>query len=325
MLTPQEPDRPRVLLVGLGPTTLSALRGLATETDVLGLIRSGDDETTRNAQERGIPVRADASVAGIRAAVSELRPDCVVVSSYDRILPPDLVGICPFVNVHYAPLPRLRGRATVNWAILRGEDSATMTVHHLVPGLDAGGVLVQLSTPIGPRDTVTDVYAALNALQERTLCDAVRAAVAGNPGTPQDESAATYACTRVPDDGEIDWARPTAEIDRLVRALTEPFPGAFTWLGLDRLTVHAAEPVHDGPRWDGRIPGRVVGIDRAAGTVDVLTGDGTLRLITVRVQGGAPARAAEVLRSVKLTLGLRTADLVERMRLLQARLDDPGF
>jgi len=311
---------PRVLLIGLGPTSLSALRGLTTDTDVVAMLRTTEDETTRTARELGVPVVLEASLGAIRAAVTQARPDCVVVSSYDRILPADLIDACPFVNVHYAPLPRLRGRATVNWAILRGEDHATMTIHHLVAGLDAGGVLKQASTPVGPRANVTEVYDALNRLQQHLLAEAVRAAVAGDPGIPQDEASATYACTRIPADGEIDWARSTVEVDRLIRALTDPFPGAFTWIGLEQLIIDRADPVARPAVWDGRIPGRVVAADRATGAVDVLTGDGVLRLLVVRRPGGPPVAAATVLPSVKLTLGLRMSDVVARLQLLEGRL-----
>jgi len=184
---------PRVLLVGLGPTTADALAGLAAGTELVALIRAGDDEVTAAAGRLGVPVRGDATVAGLRQAVQELGPDCVVVSSFDRILPADLVETCPFVNVHYAPLPRLRGRATVNWAIINGETEATISVHRLAPGLDAGGILHAEQVPIGPRDTVSDVYAALNRVQRRVLPAVVRAVLAGDEGRPQDEAAATYA------------------------------------------------------------------------------------------------------------------------------------
>jgi methionyl-tRNA formyltransferase len=308
--------RPRVVLVGIGPTTADALAGLAEETDLVALVRPGDDDVVAEARRLGVEVTDADTVAAVREVVTRTVPDCVVVSSFHRILPADLVQACPFVNVHYAPLPRLRGRATVNWAILNGETEATISVHRLVAGLDAGGVLHAEQVPIGPRATVGEVYADLNRIQRTALPAAVRAVLAGDEGVPQDEAAATYACTRVPEDGEIDWSGTTAAADRLVRALGPPFPGAFTWLGLDQLVVEEAEPAADAARWEGRVPGRVVRVDRAGGTVDVLTGDGVLRLRRLRDAAGQSRPAAEVVRSVRATLGLRTADLVRRLREL---------
>jgi methionyl-tRNA formyltransferase len=322
-------DRSGVVLVGVGPTTATALTALTGRFDVLTLVRPGaaDDPTIARAADLGVPVDPDATVSGIRALVGRVEPDAVVVSSFDRILPADLVDDRPFVNVHYAPLPRYRGRATVNWAIVNGEPEAAISVHRLVPGLDAGGILAQETVPIGPSTTVTELYDALNAVQERVLADAVTDAIAGVSGREQAETAATYTCTRVPDDGEIDWAGTTLAADRLVRALTAPFPGAFTWLGLDRLWIDAAEPTPGSATWEGRIPGRVVARSRDDGWIDVLTGDGVLRIHEVRLDAtgsgtGERVAAATVVRSVKASLGLRVGDLVDRLRALEVRDGD---
>jgi methionyl-tRNA formyltransferase len=309
-------DRSRVLLVGMGPTTETALESLLDRFDVAALVRVAppDDAALALAASSGVPVHDDTSLAGLTALVAAVRPDCVVVSSYDRILPASLVATCPFVNVHYAPLPRYRGRATVNWAILNGEPETAITVHTLAPGLDAGGILHQESVAIGPDDTVTELYERLNGLQRKVLADAVARRISGDEGGVQDEWRATYTCTRVPDDGEIDWSTPTVAVYRLVRALTPPFPGAFTWLGLRRLDIRRARPVDDAPVYEGRVPGRVVRVSRGdppdGGWVDVLTGDSVLRIFEVREESGEPVPASQVIRSVKATLGLRTADLV---------------
>lgn len=306
--------RTRVLLVGLGATTRHALDGLAAAFDVVALIRDTDDDTSARARELGVPIRVEATRAGLERALDELAPDAVVVSSFNRIIGQDLLDRCPFVNVHYAPLPRGRGRATVNWALINGDDAAWISIHHLVAELDAGGILYQGSVPIGPRSTVTTLYEALNELQRDHLAAAVEAAIAGDPGVAQDHDAATYLCTRTPADGEIDWSASTDSIDRLVRALRPPFPSALTWLGLDRVHVEAAEPVTDAPAYEGRIPGRVVKVARAAGFVEVLTGDGVLRLDSVRLGDGEPVPAATVITSVSDTLGLRLADVADALR-----------
>src|SRR5262245_7194490 len=124
---PSESIFPRVLLIGCGPTALTALESLAVRATVIGLVRDHDpldpgaDPVSRRAAELGVPVAADISVRGIEQLVERLRPDCVVVSSYNRVLPARVVDKTRFVNVHYALLPRYRGRANVNWAIINGE------------------------------------------------------------------------------------------------------------------------------------------------------------------------------------------------------------
>jgi methionyl-tRNA formyltransferase len=314
------PAEARILLIGQGITTLSALQSLIDRFHVVGLVRSSDggDAAIRVADSSGVSLFADTSLAGVDRAIKQVEPHAVVVSSYDRILPADLIAARPFVNVHYAPLPRYRGRATVNWAIINGEPRCAISIHSLVPGLDAGGILFQQFVPIGPSDTVTDLYQRLNAIQRDALAGAVARRLKGDDGQPQDESQATYACARLPEDGEIDWSATTEAADRLVRALTDPFPGAFTWLGLRRVAIRRAEPCRE-PRYEGRVPGRVVRVDRSAGVVDVLTGDGALRVHEVAFDGAGPQRAADVITSVRQTLGLEVARLAAALEATEAR------
>jgi len=313
-------ERTKVLLIGFGPTTASALDSLIERFDVVGLVRDGEDAVCQRAQGLRITVYADGSLKALDALVSELQPACVVVSSFDRILPAALIARSRFVNVHYAPLPQYRGRANVNWALINGEQQAGISIHTIVPGLDAGNILYQQTIPIHDRDTVGDLYDRLNAIQRQELGRTVQRFLDGDAGAPQDEREATYGCTRLPEDGEIDWAAPTAAIDRLVRALTPPYPGAFTYLDRRSLRVWRAEPVRDAPRYVGRIPGRVVGCSKRYGFADVLTGDGVLRLHEVQLAGADRVCAAEVITSTRTTLGLRPSDLLRRIDELEARL-----
>jgi methionyl-tRNA formyltransferase len=307
-------------LLGLGPTTASALASLLTRFDVVALVRDGEDDVTHLARVSGVPVVPDPRPAGLRALIERTRPDCVVVSSYDRILGPDLLALVPFVNVHYAPLPRYRGRANVNWAIINGEREVAVTVHCVVPALDAGPVLAQERIPLEPDDDNTAVYARLNELQAALLPDAVARRLSGGEGTPQAETGATYGCTRLPEDGEIDWSWATTRVHALIRALTRPYPGAFTYCGLQRLWVVEAAPAPAPLTYEGRVPGRVVGRSRSEGWVDVLTGDSVLRLQRLRLQDGQVVPAAAAIAGTHATLGLRTWDLVERLVELESKL-----
>src|SRR5262249_51844694 len=243
----------RVLLVGMGATAPSALESLAETCTVVGVVRAVDaaqaaaDPVVTVAARLGAPVFAITSVAALRVLVDQLRPECVVVSSFDRILPADLLASRPFVNVLYAPLPEFRGRANVNWAIITGQHSTAISIHVVAPGLDAGNVLFQQSVPIGARDTVADLYDRLNELQRRHLGATVVRFLDGDAGIPQSEASATYGCTRLPSDGEIDWSKSTGEIDALVRALVSPFPGAFTYVDGRRLIIWRARPAETAP------------------------------------------------------------------------------
>lgn len=314
-----------VLLIGMGLTALSALDSLAAAFNVVGIARSigepsAADPVAARAVELGVPIFPSVLPADIEELVRRLRPDCVVVSSYNRILRPEALGLSRFVNVHYSPLPLYRGRANVNWAIINGDSDAAISIHEITPGLDAGNILFQQRIPIRERDTVADLYSVLNDVQREHLADTVRRFLEGHVGEPQAESGATYGCTRLPEDGEIDWRATTTQIDRLVRALVEPFPGAYTYFKGQRLIVWKAAPLVNAPQYAGRVPGRVVGIERSGGYVDVLTGDGVLRLSEVQPSGAGRTAAADVIRSIRDTLGLRVVDLHERVQALEQQI-----
>jgi methionyl-tRNA formyltransferase len=299
-----------VVLIGLGGTAESALEALTQRFNVQALIRGGEDHVVAAARRAGIQVEQDTSVRAVSELVDALRPDIVVVSSFNRILPAEVLRERPFVNVHYAPLPRYRGRATVNWAILNGESETAISIHCLTADLDAGGLLVQRSVPIGRRDTVSDLYERLNELQRVLLAEAVERRLNGDLGEPQDEADASYSCSRLPADGMIDWAKSTDAIDRLVRSLGGQFPLAFTFLGLQRLEIHRARPQADTRNYVGRVPGRVLRVDRRSGEVEVLTGDGVLCIQEVGLPDSKPQAAANVITSTRTGLGMGASELL---------------
>lgn len=341
-----------VLLIGLGPTALSAFESLRADLTVVGIVRTvhpeasvtrpgrdwsvtdldnwvpgrqlgdpAEDIVLKRANELGIPVYSDTSVRELERVLAQLRPDCAVVSSYHRILSPAILGLAKFVNVHYTPLPKYRGRGM--WALVNGEPSTAITIHALAADLDAGNTLFQQSVPISGHDTVADLYTRLNELQQRHLGQTVLRFLDGYAGTPQRQDAATYGCSSdcdCPEDGEIDWSASTAKIDCLIRGFTFPFLGAHTYVKTRRLTIWRAHPAEDAPYYAGRVPGRVVAVSRSTGFVDVLTGDGTLRVTEVQEEGGEKVPPTEIIRSVSDTLGLRTCDLLDRINALERQI-----
>jgi methionyl-tRNA formyltransferase len=314
---------PKVLLIGCGPTALSAFEALSERFHLVGLVRecqerdTDHDETIRRARAFRVPVHLKPTLRLIEKLIGEVNPDCVVVSSFSRVLPESLLARCRFVNVHYAPLPRYRGRANVNWAIINDEKFAGITVHTIIPGLDEGRVLFQQLIPIHDDHTIADLYEALNAIQQSELAEAVQRHLDGDEGVSQREQEASHGCSRNPEDGEIDWSRSAREVYNLVRALVAPYPGSFTYVDGKRVILWQVECLGNAPCYVGRIPGRVIAVSRSRGYVDVLAGTGVVRVHEVQREAEGRRPAPEVITSVRATLGLRTSDLLSRIERLE--------
>jgi methionyl-tRNA formyltransferase len=315
-----------VLLIGMGTTTFSALESLISKCNVQGLVRNIESESAMDdpvitfAQEQDIPIFSNISQSEIKSLLLKFQPDCVVISSYNQILPPEIIELSTFVNVHYSPLPNYRGRANVNWAIINNESCAAITIHKISPELDEGNILFQQLIPIHSDHTVADIYDRLNTIQRQFLGETVIKVFNGYQGIKQNSVEATYCCTRLPEDGEINWSDSTRSIDCLIRALVSPFPGAYTYFQQKKLLIWQAQILNNPPVYVGRIPGRVIGISKTEGYVDVLTGDGVLRLFKVQFVGQEITVAANIIKSTKITLGLLISDLLIRLQSLETEI-----
>ena len=257
------------------------------------------------ATSRGIPVKltkrlSDADVAVIR---DTYRADLIVMVGWRTIIPARVYNFPPLgcVGIHDSPLPRYRGFAPPNWAIINGETDWGVTLMHIAEGVDEGDIIGLERFAVPARATAPELYEIIVDATVRLMDQHLSGLLAGSaPRTAQDHARATYACARTPDDGRIDWSGGTDTIDRLIRGLMYPYPGAWTtWKG-ERMTIWRADPLVPAPVYEGRIPGRVVVL--GGGYVDVLTGDGVLRIREVGDQDGGRRAASEVIRSVKTSL-----------------------
>ncbi|HVU09717.1 MAG TPA: methionyl-tRNA formyltransferase [Phototrophicaceae bacterium] len=202
--------------------------------------------------------------------------------------------------LHDSPLPRYRGFAPTVWAILNGEDHTGVTLFEIADDMDSGDIVAQQRVPIEPDDTIADVIEQVTQTYLSVIEATLPALLDGTAvRTPQDQSLATFTCKRLPEDNQIDWKLPTQTIYNLIRAVTYPYPGAFTSLGGRKLTIWTASPVER--RYVGSVPGRVVEIS-PEGSV-VLTGDGALLIRDVQFEGETRAVASTVLNGLSLTLG----------------------
>jgi methionyl-tRNA formyltransferase len=181
-------------------------------------------------------------------------------------------------NMHGSLLPRYRGRVPINWAVLHGEKETGVTLHHMVKRADAGDIVDQETVPIGPEDTAQDVFRkavkAASLVLERQLDGLLQGTA---PRRKQDESRATYFGGRKPEDGRIDWTQSAERIYNLIRAVTHPYPGAFTTAGGEKLFVWRARPV----KGTEEKPGQVVSLN----PLRIATGSGSIEILTLQWSG----------------------------------------
>ena len=248
------------------------------------------------ALELGLPVRTPARVrkdAAEHVAFAALELDAAVVAAYGLILPRPMLDAprrgC--LNIHASLLPRWRGAAPIQAAILAGDAESGVTIMQMEAGLDTGPMLLKGATPIGPRTTTPELHDALAGIGADLL---LRALAEPPVPVPQPDAGVTYAAKLTKADGMLDWAQDAAMLDRRVRALN-PWPGTWAMLGADVLKVLAAQP-EDGT---GE-PGTVLD-DRLL----VSCGAGALRLLRVQRPGRAPMEADALLRGHPVPPGTR--------------------
>ncbi len=185
------------------------------------------------ARSRGVEpvIVEDARDPAVIERVRRAAPDLVFSFYFRGILPGPLLAIPRLgaFNVHGSLLPRFRGRAPVNWAVLNGETRTGATLHVMTARADAGDIVDQEAVEIGPDDTAREVQTRVTQAAVRVLARRLEDLEAGTaPRHPQDESAATKFGRRTAEDGRIDWTRSAKQVHDLVRAVTHPYPGAFT-------------------------------------------------------------------------------------------------
>ena len=224
----------------------------------------------------------------------ELDPDLIVVAAYGKILPSEILDYpargC--INVHSSLLPKYRGAAPINWAILNGETVTGVTIMHMAPALDAGDIISQASTPIGADETAPMLTARLAELGAELLVSAVEAIGAGTAArTPQDEAGSTYAPMLSRELSPMDWNKPARTLHDQVRGLL-PWPAAVAEFGGIRCKVFSTDiPLQTTDAAPGTI------LEAGKRGIDIACGGGTvLHIDELQADGGKRMKAADYLR-----------------------------
>ena len=307
--------RYRVAFFGTPEFAVPTLQALLDGPDcVVGVVCQPDQPAGRGqrlqappvkqlAEHRGVPVAQPVKVRteALPALLRGWAPDLGVVAAYGRILPAAVLAVPPLgcINVHASLLPRYRGAAPIQWALLRGDATTGVTIMRMNEGMDEGDMLLQRALPIAPEATFGTLQPQLAALGAEALMEALAALRAGAlRAVPQDHAAATYAPMIRKQDGAIDWTRPAEVIARQVRAFN-PWPSAFTRHGQRLLKIHRARALAETHRAP---PGMVLATGDA---IRVATGAGALAVETLQLEGKRILPAREFARGGGLAVGDR--------------------
>lgn len=246
----------RVVFFGTPDVAVSSLHAvLASSHHVVGVVTQPDRARGRGrsitpspvkgvATEHELPVLQPASPKedGFVDRLRSLEPDVFAVVAYGHILPPLVLAVAPAMNVHFSLLPRYRGAAPVQRALMDGVTETGVSIFLLEPTVDTGPILARATIPVGPEETAADVFARLAPLGAEMLVRALDDLSAGALAPqPQDDSTASPAPKITAQEAVIDWTRSAREVANLVRALN-PRPGAFTSFRGKRMTVWRAVP-----------------------------------------------------------------------------------
>ncbi|MBI4365269.1 MAG: methionyl-tRNA formyltransferase [Deltaproteobacteria bacterium] len=305
----------RLLFFGTAAFAVPSLERLHTSGHILvGAVTQPDRPAGRGRQVTASPIAHAARRLGFSVlqppslkdsatleALRGMQPDCIVVVAYGNFLPPALLALPPkcCINIHPSLLPKYRGAAPINWAILNGDAVTGVTTMYLSERMDAGDILLQREVVIHPTESAAELGERLAPLGAELLVATLDGIAAGTVAAiPQDPAKAVMAPALAKADGRIDWRRPARILFNQIRGM-QPWPNAYTHCQNARLTIFRAEVLDDTV---DAAPGTVVQCTRA---IHVATGDRRQICLTdVQPAGGKRMPAQDFLRGHHLAPGL---------------------
>lgn len=323
LTSPLRPDRHRLVFMGTAELACASLNTLATDPAYVieAVVTQPDRPRGRALKLQPTPVKQVALqyhlpvLQPLRARhpefvrqIADLRPDLIVVAAYGQILPKELLAIPPHgsLNVHTSLLPKYRGAAPIQWAILNGDSETGVTLMRINEQLDAGDMLAQSVIPIHPTETAQELHDRLAQLGAELLKNTLPTYLRGEcPARPQPAEGVSYARKITKSDGQLDWTSPALHLFNRVRAFT-PWPGTFTYV------THQPRPfllkIVTARRAQGAAPPGTV-LPAPDDCVRVACGEQALDLLVLQREGGRPLAAREFLRGCPLAVGTRMISL----------------
>ncbi|MFL7853494.1 bifunctional UDP-4-amino-4-deoxy-L-arabinose formyltransferase/UDP-glucuronic acid oxidase ArnA [Providencia rettgeri] len=249
--------------------------------------------------------------------IREMKPDVIFSFYYRDMLSEELLAIAPkgVFNLHGSLLPKYRGRAPINWALLKGESETGVTLHKMVAKADAGDIIAQEKVVITDTDTSLTLHAKVREAAEVLLDKTLPLIETGSyKAVAQDESQATYFGRRTAEDGLINWNDSAKDVNCLIRAVTEPYPGAFTYLGARKMVIWRARVLDDN---QGKPAGTVLSSD----PLRIACGQGAIEVISGQSETGLYMQGSRLANEMGIVTDVRvgakpTAQVKRRTRVL---------
>ncbi|MBQ8528798.1 MAG: methionyl-tRNA formyltransferase [Clostridia bacterium] len=305
----------KIMFMGTPEISATCLSRLVSDGHEVTSVVTGEDKprgrkmvmtptaTKARALELGIPVYTPRTLrdGSFDRLLKELSPDLIAVVAYGKILPKSVIDFPKYgcINLHVSLLPRYRGAAPMQRAIIEGESETGVTVMYMNEGLDTGDIIAVERFPIGPLDDFEAVHDRSADIGSRLLSETLREIEAGRAKrTPQDDSLATYAAKIEKADCKLDFTLSAKKLDYLIRGVT-PIPGAFAYLNGKMLKINKATPTDA----KGEC-GRVIALDGSGdGSFTVACGEGALKVSSVIPEGKGKMSAGDFIRGRKINLG----------------------
>ena len=305
----------KIMFMGTPDIAAYHLKALVEYGYSVCLAVTGKDKIRgRGKQLSPTPVKAYAESVGIPVAtpdtlrseefyslLCEYAPDLIVVVAYGKILPKNVLDYPRLgcINLHVSLLPKYRGAAPMQRAIMEGEKETGVTVMYMAEGLDTGDVIATEAFPIGSEDDFEAIHDRSCAVGARLLCETIPYIENGTATiTPQDDSLATYAAKVEKTDCKIDFTLDASRLDCIIRGVT-PIPGAFAYLGGKMLKIVKAYPLN-GRGSAGEV---IAADDKGEGSFTVACGNGALRITYVIPEGKGKMSAGDLLRGRRIKVG----------------------
>lgn len=304
----------RIVFMGTPEFAVPSLEALLkSEDEVVGVVTQPDRPKGRGHELAPPPVKIIAQQAGIPVlqplkirtldfldALAAWKPDLIAVTAFGRILHAPILNLPPMgcVNVHGSLLPKYRGAAPVQWAVINGETETGITTMLMDEGMDTGAMLLQESIPISPDDTAGTLAPRLASIGGRLLVETISRLKAGAIAPiAQDHAHATLAPLLKKEDGAIDWTAEARSIANRIRGLS-PWPGAYTFYGQERWNIWRAVAAQEPA--EGQ-PGTLLAVTKQSLTV--ATGSGTLDLLEIQAANSKRMSVAQFLAGHRLSPG----------------------